>query len=83
MGSLLGLGKVPLKVFWISSCCCFQCLLNLPVRCLMEHFHFGIVLLGLLVRLPGHVAALFHAGVGSAADAEAQYGHGGSLVLVG
>ena len=35
--------RVPLRVSWISFCCCFSTLLGLP------YFHFGIVLLRLLV----------------------------------
>ena len=34
------------------------------------------------LRVPGNVAALFHAGVGSAADVEALYGDGGFIGLV-
>ena len=51
MDLLLGLGRVPLELSWVSSCCCFNTLLGLPVRCLMGHFHFGTVLLDLLERL--------------------------------
>ena len=54
------------------------------MRCLLELFPSGTVLLRFASKVPtwslpvlGHVAALFHVGVGSAADAESQYGDGG------
>ena len=36
MGLLLGLGKVLLVLFWISSCCNFNILLGFLVRCLLN-----------------------------------------------
>ena len=52
MGLLLGLGKVLLEFFSIGSCCYFNILLCLLVRCLLGLFLFGTVLPGLLVRSP-------------------------------
>ena len=87
MGLLLGLGSVPLRVSWISSCCDFGTLLGLPVRCSMVHFHFGIVSTRFASRvptwplpMPGHdVAALVHAGMGSAARKTKKKGKLGKL----
>ena len=49
MDLLLGLGRVPQELSWISCCCYFSILLDPPVRCLMGHSLFGTVLLSLLV----------------------------------
>ena len=43
-------GRVLLRFSWMSCCCCcFSTHQSLPVRCLLVHFPFGIVQLGLLV----------------------------------
>ena len=52
----------------------------LPLRYCSARFAGKVATWSLPV--PGHVAALFHAGVGSAADAEAQCGDGGFIGLV-
>ena len=48
VGLLLGLGKVPLELFGISSYCYSNILLGLLVRCLLELFLFGTALLSFL-----------------------------------
>ena len=50
MGLLLVLGRVPLLPYWISFCCFFTTFPGLLVFFLLVLFHFGIVLLGLLVE---------------------------------
>ena len=61
----LGLGKVPLELSWISSCCYFNILLGLPVRCLLGTLplrycsaRFARRIPFWTLSVPGHVAGL-------------------------
>ena len=56
---LLGLVKVPLRLFKMSFWGCFVILLDLGVLCLLVLFPFGIVLLALLAVFPLGVARIW------------------------